>query len=156
MSLKPIRCFSCSKVLSNKYNLFDALHDEDGFSEADALSELELRTHCCTRMVLTSKDIEPEYDSTLSYETSARFPRGERVLETKPTLVKKAPPIAHLGGYEPNTEAIDFVPSTLFLTAESPLKPYEADDELPNPAEWEDRRRLDAVIWFLTKSLSRG
>ena len=156
MSLKPVRCFSCTKVLSSKYVTFGVLHDEDGFSEADALGELDLGRQCCTRMVLTGKDIEPEYESTLSYETSARFPRGGRTVVSKPAQAKKALPIAHLGGYEPNTEALDFAPSTLFISAASSLKSYEADDDLPNPAEWEERRRLLALIWFLTKSLIRG
>ena len=48
---RPIRCFTCSKVLGNKYEKFDKYKDkEKGFKE------LGIERYCCMRMLLTSID----------------------------------------------------------------------------------------------------
>lgn len=48
---RPIRCFTCSKVLGNKYEKFDKYEDkEKGFKE------LGIERYCCMRMLLTSID----------------------------------------------------------------------------------------------------
>ncbi|KIM81210.1 hypothetical protein PILCRDRAFT_72190, partial [Piloderma croceum F 1598] len=48
----PVRCFSCGKVIGDKWNAYLALLSEDT-SEGDALDALELKRYCCCRMVLT-------------------------------------------------------------------------------------------------------
>mmetsp|Transcript_22948 Transcript_22948/g.35376 ORF Transcript_22948/g.35376 Transcript_22948/m.35376 type:complete len:91 (-) Transcript_22948:82-354(-) len=73
----PVRCFTCGKVVGNKYNKFvDLLEDiekkeahnpvkdeEDADEEApksiqaQALDELGLKRYCCRRMVLTHVDL---------------------------------------------------------------------------------------------------
>ena len=46
----PVRCFTCGKVIGNKWETYLNLLQTD-FSEGDALDELGLRRYCCRRMV---------------------------------------------------------------------------------------------------------
>lgn len=52
----PVRCFSCGKVIGDKWNAYLALLI-DGMSEGEALTELGLKRYCCRRMVLTHVDL---------------------------------------------------------------------------------------------------
>ncbi|BFZ58781.1 DNA-directed RNA Polymerase II subunit L [Savitreella phatthalungensis] len=52
----PVRCFSCGKVVGDKWDAYLKLL-EDGMEEGAALSELGLRRYCCRRMVLTHVDL---------------------------------------------------------------------------------------------------
>ena len=47
----PVRCFTCGKVIGNKYETYTRLLSQE-VSEKDALDQLELRRYCCRRMVL--------------------------------------------------------------------------------------------------------
>ena len=48
---RPIRCFTCSKVLGNKYERFDEYEDKK-----QAYKDLGIERYCCKRMLLTSID----------------------------------------------------------------------------------------------------
>lgn len=48
---RPIRCFTCSKVLGNKYEIFDTYVDKK-----QAFIDLKIERYCCKRMLLTSID----------------------------------------------------------------------------------------------------
>ncbi len=48
---RPIRCFTCSKVLGNKYERFDEYDDKE-----QAYKDLRIDRYCCKRMLLTSID----------------------------------------------------------------------------------------------------
>ncbi len=61
----PIRCFTCGKVIGNKWGRFLSLQ-EDGKSPKEALDELGLKRYCCRRMLLTHVD---HMDSLLVYES---------------------------------------------------------------------------------------
>jgi len=51
----PIRCFTCGKVIADKWEQFlEASRDR---SESDALDELGLTRYCCRRMILTHVDL---------------------------------------------------------------------------------------------------
>eukprot|EP00818_Percolomonas_sp_WS_P004276 CAMPEP_0117434726 /NCGR_PEP_ID=MMETSP0759-20121206/100_1 /TAXON_ID=63605 /ORGANISM="Percolomonas cosmopolitus, Strain WS" /LENGTH=78 /DNA_ID=CAMNT_0005226223 /DNA_START=113 /DNA_END=349 /DNA_ORIENTATION=- len=52
----PVRCFTCGKVIGNKYDSYLNLlaHDVD---EGRALDELNLKRYCCRRMLLTHVDL---------------------------------------------------------------------------------------------------
>lgn len=50
--LLPIRCFSCGKIVGNKWEPYKKLL-EDGFTEKDALDKLDLKNICCRIMILT-------------------------------------------------------------------------------------------------------
>lgn len=72
----PVRCFSCGKVIGDKWNAYLDLLSKD-MSEgyvllshimretdrfvcllsSDALDELQLKRYCCRRMVLTHVDL---------------------------------------------------------------------------------------------------
>jgi DNA-directed RNA polymerases I, II, and III subunit RPABC5 len=52
----PIRCFSCGKEISSKWEPYQALIRGDK-TEAEALDELEMRRICCRRMFLSHVDI---------------------------------------------------------------------------------------------------
>ncbi|KAK0194843.1 8 kDa subunit-domain-containing protein [Armillaria mellea] len=52
----PVRCFSCGKVIGDKWNDYLKLLSNDK-SEGEALDELQLKRYCCRRMVLTHVDL---------------------------------------------------------------------------------------------------
>ena len=52
----PVRCFTCGKVIGNKWEAFlEALAEEK--PEAKALDDLGLTRYCCRRMLLTHVDL---------------------------------------------------------------------------------------------------
>ncbi|KAJ3798532.1 8 kDa subunit-domain-containing protein, partial [Lentinula aff. detonsa] len=52
----PVRCFSCGKVIGDKWNAYLEYLAKD-MSEGDALDALQLKRYCCRRMVLTHVDL---------------------------------------------------------------------------------------------------
>jgi DNA-directed RNA polymerase I, II, and III subunit RPABC5 len=46
----PVRCFTCGKVIGNKWETYLYFLQAD-YSEGDALDELGLKRYCCRRMV---------------------------------------------------------------------------------------------------------
>ena len=64
----PVRCFTCGKVVGNKWDSYLELLKAD-YSEGDALDELGLKRYCCRRMVLTPVDL---IEKLLNYNTLER------------------------------------------------------------------------------------
>jgi DNA-directed RNA polymerase I, II, and III subunit RPABC5 len=52
----PVRCFSCGKVVGNKWETYLELLTE-GHNEASALERLAIHRYCCRRMILTHVDL---------------------------------------------------------------------------------------------------
>lgn len=52
----PVRCFTCGKVIGNKWETYLSMLQAD-LNEGDALDELGLKRYCCRRMVLTHVDL---------------------------------------------------------------------------------------------------
>ncbi|EPX72850.1 DNA-directed RNA polymerase I, II, and III subunit Rpb10 [Schizosaccharomyces osmophilus] len=52
----PIRCFSCGKVIGDKWDSYLTLLQEDN-TEGEALDKLGLQRYCCRRMILTHVDL---------------------------------------------------------------------------------------------------
>ena len=52
----PVRCFTCGKVVGNKWDTFVELLAQD-VPEAAALDTLGLYRFCCRRMLLTHVDL---------------------------------------------------------------------------------------------------
>ncbi|CAE7251812.1 Rpb10 [Symbiodinium sp. KB8] len=67
----PVRCFTCGKVIGNKYEKYMRMLDDD---EDRAMDELGLKRYCCRRMILTHVDL---IDQLLQYnsELGARLVR---------------------------------------------------------------------------------
>lgn len=47
----PVRCFSCGKVIADKWEQYCKLLQED-YKEEDALDLLGIKRYCCRRMML--------------------------------------------------------------------------------------------------------
>ena len=52
----PVRCFTCGKVVGNKWDAYISLLLAE-YKEGDALDSLNLRRYCCRRMLLTHVDL---------------------------------------------------------------------------------------------------
>lgn len=53
----PVRCFTCGKVVGNKWETYLDLLLQEHLSESAALERLGLQRYCCRRMVLTHVDL---------------------------------------------------------------------------------------------------
>ncbi|KAJ2156158.1 DNA-directed RNA polymerase II subunit L [Coemansia sp. RSA 552] len=52
----PVRCFTCGKVVGNKWELFLELLERD-YTDGEALDAMGLKRYCCRRMVMTHVDL---------------------------------------------------------------------------------------------------
>ncbi|RUS77158.1 hypothetical protein EGW08_015081 [Elysia chlorotica] len=52
----PIRCFTCGKVIGNKWEAYIELLQVE-YTEGDALDALGLKRYCCRRMLLAHVDL---------------------------------------------------------------------------------------------------
>lgn len=53
----PIRCFSCGKVVGDKWETYLELLQDESMPEGESLTKLGLKRYCCRRMVLTHVDL---------------------------------------------------------------------------------------------------
>ena len=65
----PIRCFTCSKIIANKYEKYVELvkernkdnkyinNQDESIDNSDIFKKLKLKRYCCRRMVLTHVDL---------------------------------------------------------------------------------------------------
>ena len=61
----PVRCFSCGKVIGNKYNTYKKFINEDNISSEEALIKLNVTRYCCRRMIISHVDL---IDKILQYD----------------------------------------------------------------------------------------
>ena len=65
----PIRCFTCSKIIANKYEKYVELvkernkdnkyinNQDESIDNSDIFKKLKLKRYCCRRMILTHVDL---------------------------------------------------------------------------------------------------
>jgi DNA-directed RNA polymerase I, II, and III subunit RPABC5 len=63
--LIPIRCYTCNKVIANKYEPYLKMISEDGLTSKEALDRLGLTRYCCRRMILGNVEL---IDKVLMYD----------------------------------------------------------------------------------------
>ena len=63
MCIIPIRCYSCGKVVGNKWEPYKNML-ERGIKSGDALDRMKLKRWCCRRMILAHADL---IDDLLEY-----------------------------------------------------------------------------------------
>ncbi|KAI0338959.1 hypothetical protein BDW22DRAFT_1381536 [Trametopsis cervina] len=71
----PVRCFSCGKVVGDKWVEYTQMIKE--MPEGDALNALQLKRYCCRRMVLTHVDL---IEKLLQYNPNDR-PKDKRAVD---------------------------------------------------------------------------
>ena len=58
----PVRCFTCGKVVANKYEKYIKMVDEKK-DKQKIFEELKLKRYCCRRMLLTHVPLIEELKS---------------------------------------------------------------------------------------------
>ena len=61
--LVPVRCFTCGKLIGDKFEEFKA-KVQTGEDPGKALDDLQVTRYCCRRMMITSVDL---IDQVLPY-----------------------------------------------------------------------------------------
>lgn len=74
----PVRCFSCNKVVGNKWYPYQ-YKIKHGKTPKEALDELGLTRYCCKRMVFTHVEME---DILLAYSNVQVNPKSQVALKT--------------------------------------------------------------------------
>ena len=52
----PVRCFSCGKVIGDKWEEFQERTDEEGEDKKEVLDDLGVQKYCCRTIFLTHVD----------------------------------------------------------------------------------------------------
>jgi DNA-directed RNA polymerase I, II, and III subunit RPABC5 len=52
----PIRCFTCGKLVGDKYEKYLKLLQQE-YTEGEALTKVGLKRYCCKRMMLSNVDL---------------------------------------------------------------------------------------------------
>ena len=72
--LIPVRCFSCNKVVGNKWEPYKR-HLNAGISSGEALDKLGLPRFCCRRMLLSHVEVIDDIISDMHVETMVNAKR---------------------------------------------------------------------------------
>lgn len=53
----PVRCFTCGKVVGNKWEKYQELLETNEYQKNEILDILDLKKYCCRRMILTHVEL---------------------------------------------------------------------------------------------------
>jgi len=53
----PVRCFTCGKVVGNKWEKYQELLETNEYDKNEILNILDLKRYCCRRMILTHVEL---------------------------------------------------------------------------------------------------
>ncbi|PSQ16324.1 DNA-directed RNA polymerase subunit N [Halobacteriales archaeon QS_8_69_26] len=53
----PVRCFTCGKVVGDRWEEFKRRVETEGEDPEEVLDDLGLERHCCRRMLVSHKDL---------------------------------------------------------------------------------------------------
>jgi DNA-directed RNA polymerase I, II, and III subunit RPABC5 len=53
----PVRCFTCGKVVANKWEKYQELLETNEYEKNEILDILDLKKYCCRRMILTHVEL---------------------------------------------------------------------------------------------------
>jgi DNA-directed RNA polymerase I, II, and III subunit RPABC5 len=73
----PVRCYTCGKVIGNKWEPYQNMLKKD-LTPGEALDKLNLKKYCCRRIILTHVDI---IDSLLKYVDVQNNDNEENLIE---------------------------------------------------------------------------
>lgn len=57
--MKPIRCFSCGKILGNKWEAIDRLLHIEQMKLHEIYDRFNITRYCCKKTIMTSIDCSP-------------------------------------------------------------------------------------------------
>ncbi len=77
MCLIPVRCYTCNKVVGNKWETYKNML-ENGVEAGQALDKLGLKRYCCRRILLTHVDL---IDKLLEYSEIEKFPNSTNMIK---------------------------------------------------------------------------
>ena len=60
----PVRCYTCGKVIGNKWETYKKM-EKEGKPKNEIFNEIKISKYCCKRMLLTHVDI---IDDVLKYD----------------------------------------------------------------------------------------
>ena len=66
--MRPIRCYTCGKVLGRYYERTDELL-QSGMTHSQIFLRLSIQRYCCKRVLMTSEDTEEIHEFTLPPNT---------------------------------------------------------------------------------------
>ena len=84
--MKPIRCYSCNKILGNKWETIDKMKQE-GKELKEIYEYLNITRYCCKRIIMTTVDIseiEDPYEN-IQYENIKIYKENPNVNFLKAT-----------------------------------------------------------------------
>lgn len=64
MPVCPVRCYTCGKVLANKWNAYENM-SKNGVSNEEIFSKLCVKRYCCKTILMTHVNL---IDKLLEYE----------------------------------------------------------------------------------------
>jgi DNA-directed RNA polymerase I, II, and III subunit RPABC5 len=77
----PIRCFTCNKVVANKWSEYNELRSQN-IELSEIFDKLGLKRYCCKRMLLTNIDLTEiigKYDTLPEKVTLKEFTTNPRM-----------------------------------------------------------------------------